>query len=353
MRAYLHGSGPASRGRPFASLVERDVRGTRICDKHFMGTLLVAGAGGHLAEMRALRDRFTGVDGDMAWVTWPTSEASSLLECEKVYLAAYPPPRNLPVALSNARFAYGILRTSEWRDIVTTGSSLAVSFLAVGRALGYRCHFVESATRTSGPSLAGRLLERVPGVALYTQCLGWRSRSWAYEGSVFDGFCAERSASQPIEKVVVTLGSTPRYGFRRLVEALARLLPPGASVLWQTGPTDVAGLGIDASAFVSANRLRAAISEADLVVAHAGVGSALEALSAGRCPVLVPRRKAFGEHVDDHQSDIAAELAGRGLCIAREADELSEADLLDAAARTVRPPAEARPFRLRGARDSA
>jgi UDP-N-acetylglucosamine transferase subunit ALG13 len=158
--------------------------------------------------------------------------------------------------------------------------------------------------------------------------------------------------------LVVAVGRmVPSKRFDMLVDILVEVRDrhPGLEAVIVGDGKERAGLQAHIQARHAAGwcRVVGRISEADLVVAHAGVGSALEALSAGRCPVLVPRRKAFGEHVDDHQSDIAAELAGRGLCIAREADELSEADLLDAAARTVRPPAEARPFRLRGARDSA
>ena len=71
------------------------------------------------------------------------------------------------------------------------------------------------------------------------------------------------------------------------------------------------------------------------MIAHAGVGSALGALEEGRSPVLVPRRAAHGEHVDDHQEQIAGELERRGLAVSAEADELSYAHLQAAAARGV------------------
>lgn len=75
---------------------------------------------------------------------------------------------------------------------------------------------------------------------------------------------------------------------------------------------------------------------ADVVVAHAGTGSALAALDAGRCPVLIPRERAHGEHIDDHQRQIAAELELRGLAIHRSVESLTYADLEQAAGRSVR-----------------
>ena len=49
----------------------------------------------------------------------------------------------------------------------------------------------------------------------------------------------------------------------------------------------------------------------------------------------MPRERAHGEHVDDHQRQIANELAGRGLALTRSADELELADLSTAASLRV------------------
>jgi UDP-N-acetylglucosamine transferase subunit ALG13 len=84
--------------------------------------------------------------------------------------------------------------------------------------------------------------------------------------------------------------------------------------------------------------------EADVVVAHAGVGAAIAALEAGKCPVLVPRRHARGEHVDDHQIQIATELRDRSLSVSVDADELTLAHLFAGAARRARTLAEDPPF---------
>jgi UDP-N-acetylglucosamine--N-acetylmuramyl-(pentapeptide) pyrophosphoryl-undecaprenol N-acetylglucosamine transferase len=111
---------------------------------------------------------------------------------------------------------------------------------------------------------------------------------------------------------------------------MVAILPVDVEVLWQTGSTDVRGLPIDGRDSVPGGELEEAISEADAVVCHAGIGSALSALEAGRCPVLVPRLKAHGENVDDHQVQIAEELSRRGIAIARRPEELSYEDLLSA-----------------------
>jgi UDP-N-acetylglucosamine transferase subunit ALG13 len=50
-----------------------------------------------------------------------------------------------------------------------------------------------------------------------------------------------------------------------------------------------------------------------VLIAHAGVGSVLVALTAGRRPILVPRLRAYGEAVDDHQLEFARKLVDIGL----------------------------------------
>jgi UDP-N-acetylglucosamine--N-acetylmuramyl-(pentapeptide) pyrophosphoryl-undecaprenol N-acetylglucosamine transferase len=76
--------------------------------------------------------------------------------------------------------------------------------------------------------------------------------------------------------------------------------------------------------------LASAMGRADLVVAHAGVGSALAAVQAGHAPLLIPRRKHYGEHIDDHQVQIARELVHRGIAVACDADVLNT-DILSVA----------------------
>jgi UDP-N-acetylglucosamine--N-acetylmuramyl-(pentapeptide) pyrophosphoryl-undecaprenol N-acetylglucosamine transferase len=82
------------------------------------------------------------------------------------------------------------------------------------------------------------------------------------------------------------------------------------------------------------------------VIAHAGCGSALSALDAGKKPVLVARRESHGENVDDHQELLADELAARDLAVVRTVEELDDGDLRLAARASVRPQPGVEPFEL-------
>lgn len=54
------------------------------------------------------------------------------------------------------------------------------------------------------------------------------------------------------------------------------------------------------------------IKEANLIIAHAGAGTTLLCLQYGKKPILVPRRKPFREHVDDHQVIFAEKMQELG-----------------------------------------
>ncbi len=75
----------------------------------------------------------------------------------------------------------------------------------------------------------------------------------------------------------------------------------------------------------------AAMADARLVVAHAGVGSVVSAGELGKPIVVMPRRVAFGEHTSDHQVETVSWLRGKpGLLVAD-----AESDLPDCIAAAV------------------
>lgn len=308
-----------------------------------MTTLLVASGGGHLKQLAELAPRLRGVDDSFVWVTWRSPQSESLLAGEDVVFVRPTRPRD-PIGVSkNFDYATRLIRRRDVTAVVTTGSQIVLPFLVVGRTFGKPCHFIESAARSEGPSLSARMSRYLPGMHLYTQYRSWEDLTWRYVGSVFDGFEATRpeatQRAQP-SRFVVTLGTLPRWQFRRLLEACLRVIPERSEVLWQTGCTDVSGLGIDARPSISAHELESATAAADVVISHAGVGSALTALRCGKRPILVPREAARGEHVDDHQSQIAAELRGRELALVRTPESLSENDLVEASAVHIQIPEE-------------
>jgi len=308
-----------------------------------VSTLLAASTGGHLDELIRLRPRLGELGRDVVWATSDTPQSRSRLADEQIVFTPPIEPRDYGALARSLRRARNTLHDMDIDAVVSTGSGIALSYMPLARASGIPCHYVESAARSAGPSRTGQILARVHGVHLYTQYPALANGPWQYAGSVFDGFSpAPRREPTALRKVVVTLGTIKRYGFIGLVERLLHILPPEAEVLWQTGSTDVSGFPIQARQALPAHEMDRAMREADLVIAHAGVGSSLAAIQCGHAPVVVPRRGHRGEHVDDHQQMIAAELDRRELALARELGDLTLADLEQAAQgcveRTATPP---------------
>lgn len=303
-------------------------------------SLLVASTGGHLDQLWRLRQRFTPELTAVEWATFDGAQSRSMLEGQVAHYVPYIPPRGYRQLARAMPHALRILRSGGYDRVISTGSGIALAFLPAARALGVPTYYIESAARASGPSVTGSFLARLPGTRTYSQYRSWSGPQWHYGGSVFDGYgvmpCGTRGQAR---RVVVTFGTMRRYGFRRALDAVMRVLPdvlaPGAEVLWQVGATDCTGLLIDGEVNVSQRRLRTAMADADLVIAHAGIGSILTALDAGRCPVVLPRHQAYGEHIDDHQELIAGELHQRHLAVRRLPDELSAEDLRTAMSRSV------------------
>jgi UDP-N-acetylglucosamine--N-acetylmuramyl-(pentapeptide) pyrophosphoryl-undecaprenol N-acetylglucosamine transferase len=303
-------------------------------------TLLVASTGGHLEQLHRLRERFRPLLDDVEWATFDTGQSRHLLSDEVVHYVPFVKPKDARGTFLDGLEASRLLGQHRFARVISTGAAVAVPFLGLARSRGLAAHYIESAARSEGLSLSGQMVSRMPGVRLYGQYPGWAAGRWQFRGSVFDGFEQGPSTPErPLDKVVVTFGSQRDFGFRRALEAVLRLLPGVSSssveVLWQTGATDVSGLGIDAVDTVPAQDLEQAIAEADLVISHSGVGTALTTLEHGKCPVLLPRRRDHREHTDDHQRLIAEELGRRGLAVWADPDRLRADDLVRAARLTA------------------
>jgi UDP-N-acetylglucosamine--N-acetylmuramyl-(pentapeptide) pyrophosphoryl-undecaprenol N-acetylglucosamine transferase len=327
-----------------------------------MTTLFLAATGGHLAELDSLAGRIPpngAPDDDSVWVTHANEQSRSMLADRDVEFVPYVGVRSVPDVLRCIPYARRLLERRKLTRAVSTGSGIALGYLPYLASRGVECHYIESATRVSAPSLTGRVLRWVPGVRTYTQYQGWADRWWGYAGSVFDGYEPVSLPRVPdgVVRVVVTVGAATEYPFRRLFEHLVPLLAQqgglaratglGVDVLWQTGDTPVGDLAIQATPVLPAAELAAALAAADIVISHAGTGSALAALNAGRYPILAVRDSARGEQVDDHQRELATELAGRGLALHRDAHCITVDDMLTTLQTSVRRTVSPPPFELR------
>ena len=108
--------------------------------------------------------------------------------------------------------------------------------------------------------------------------------------------------------ILVAVGSS-QFPFDRLLHAVDAL-PDGEPVVVQHGSSAVRPAGASCMPFIPLHRLTELVRTSRVVVTHAGVGSILLALTNGKRPIVVPRRREFGETVDDHQLECARRFAG-------------------------------------------
>lgn len=120
--------------------------------------------------------------------------------------------------------------------------------------------------------------------------------------------------------IFVTVGNATQ-NFRRLLDAVDKLAGQGQfkgeAVFIQSGNNaDFEPLHCEQKPFLSMKEFEQCIEEANLTICHAGCGTLLHILRAGKVPVVMPRRKEYGEHVNDHQIQLVEALANEGRIIA-------------------------------------
>lgn len=121
--------------------------------------------------------------------------------------------------------------------------------------------------------------------------------------------------------ILVTVG-THEDPFDRLITALDDLVEAGQideGVLIQRGYSAPAR-SCESVDLMPYQQLQHAMADARIVVTHGGPASIMQALAAGKVPIVVPRQPAFGEHVDEHQVDFTRRMQDRVVAVYDIAD---------------------------------
>lgn len=126
--------------------------------------------------------------------------------------------------------------------------------------------------------------------------------------------------------ILVTVG-TEQYPFNALldwVDALIRyrFIEQDEEIIVQYGASTRLPDRVKIYQRLPESEFRNLVAEARLIIAHCGEGSALLLESSGKPYVLVPRTQKFGEHVDDHQLEMADAMEKRGISVARSPGDL-------------------------------
>jgi len=107
--------------------------------------------------------------------------------------------------------------------------------------------------------------------------------------------------------IFVTVGTA--RDFSRLVKKADEIgKEMNEKIIIQRGNTRYTPKNCNYFDFIGREKFENYIKKADIVVTHAGVGNIITSLTQKKPTVVIPRRKKFNEHKNDHQMDIAKEL---------------------------------------------
>lgn len=126
--------------------------------------------------------------------------------------------------------------------------------------------------------------------------------------------------------IFVTVG-THEQPFNRLVKKIDQLKKSGAineDVIIQTGFSTYEPDNCEWNKLYSYQEMVRMVADARIVITHGGPSSFIMPLQIGKIPIVVPRRKKFGEHVNDHQLEFSKAVAERqgNLIVVEDVDNL-------------------------------
>lgn len=112
--------------------------------------------------------------------------------------------------------------------------------------------------------------------------------------------------------IFVTVGT--QLPFDRLIASVDAWAGETAvsDVFAQIGPGAYVPRHLEFAQFISPAECVERMREADAIVAHAGMGTILQALQLGKPLLVMPRRASLGEHRNEHQSATAERFKALG-----------------------------------------
>ena len=113
--------------------------------------------------------------------------------------------------------------------------------------------------------------------------------------------------------IFVTVG-THEQPFNRLVEHIDKLKGEGViqeEVIIQTGYSTYEPRHCKWQKLFPYTEMIELVEQARIVITHGGPSSFIMPLQIGKIPIVVPRKKEFGEHVNDHQVEFVKIMAER------------------------------------------
>ena len=281
-----------------------------------MKICLACSSGGHLSEMMELKEVYGRYNH--FFVTYRSADTIELAEKEKVHFLVN--PRRHPI-LTILNILQSFKRfIKEKPDIVlTTGAGVALPMCYIAKLYRKKIIFIESFCRVEKPSLFGKLIYPIANLTI----VQWKPlldyyKEAKYGGPIFN-FSGDNVDKNKIKNQIFVAVGTFSTGFDRLLKEIEMLIEKRIirkKVIAQIGSSKYTPKNYEWFRFTSKEVFWDTMKESKIVITHGGVGSITNALKFNKRTIVVPRRKEFGEVVNDHQLEITRELERQGKIIA-------------------------------------
>ena len=117
--------------------------------------------------------------------------------------------------------------------------------------------------------------------------------------------------------IFVALG-TQKFQFNRLLQMIDQLLDDeriDEPVFAQVGNSDYKPKNFKYTSFLDKYEFEEKIKECDVLITHSGVATIIAGIKNEKKVIVVPRLSKYGEHVDDHQIQIAQSFSKQNYVI--------------------------------------
>lgn len=125
--------------------------------------------------------------------------------------------------------------------------------------------------------------------------------------------------------ILICVGAS-EYGFERLLKIVDELCDEkvldGKHIVAQLGSSSYIPHNFNYFKLIGREEYENYIEQADVIISHAGTGSVIPPLKKGKKVIVFPRRECYGEHLDDHQLELADVFTQNGytLCATNKAE---------------------------------
>ena len=129
--------------------------------------------------------------------------------------------------------------------------------------------------------------------------------------------------------IYVTVG-THEQPFNRLVQCVDELKGNGIieeDVVIQNGFSDYEIKHCEHKKLFSSQEVVENYANARMIIMHGGPSTMIESIRDGKIPIVVPRQKKYGEHINDHQLEFCRAVQNRynNIILIEDIDDLKDA----------------------------